>query len=384
MSNDYQFVSTDPEAIITSLITAYEQLTKQTVHPASPERLFISWVADVIIQTREQINYAANQNIPSRASGVNLDILGELFYEKERPDAQASTCTVRFTISAPQTSSLLIPAGTRVSDVRGTLYWQTTTDTYVSIGETAADVQVSCMVPGVEGNGYKVGQINKLVDVFPYFRSCENTTESDGGYDTATDSEFYNILRESEDAYSTAGPMGAYMYWSKSVSTDIKDVAAIMPKDPSTGKLMGGHVNIYALMADGTIASETIKELILAACNDDKVRPLTDFVSVEDPGVVGYDITLTYYIPVDTMSSATTIQTAVDDAVAEFVKWQSDKLGRDINPSQLISMIMETGIKRVDLTEPTFTVLNDGNDNTAPEIARVVNVTITNGGYENE
>ena len=384
MSNDYQFVNTDPEVLVTSLIAAYENITKQTVHPSSPERLFISWVADVIVQTRAQINYAANQNIPSKAWGTNLDILAELFYEKERPQAQPSTCTVRFTISAPQTSSILIPAGTRVSDASGKLYWQTTADAYVPIGETTADVQVFCMVTGVEGNGYKVGQVNKLVDVFPYFLSCENMSESDGGYDTATDSEFYNILRESEDAYSTAGPVGAYVYWAKSVSTDIKDVAAIMPTDPDTGMLMGGHVNIYALMADGTIASETIKELILAACNDDSVRPLTDFVSAKDPGVVDYNITLTYYIPVDTTNSAAGIQSAVEEAVNEFVKWQSGKLGRDINPSRLISMIMETGIKRVDLTEPVFTVLNDGKDNIAPDVARVANITITNGGYENE
>ena len=81
-SNDYQFISTDTNALVTQLIAAYEQITGITVQPASPERLFISWIADVIIQERVMNNYTGNQNIPSRAQGADLDALGELFYDK--------------------------------------------------------------------------------------------------------------------------------------------------------------------------------------------------------------------------------------------------------------------------------------------------------------
>lgn len=362
----------------------YEGITNETVQPASPEHLFILWVADVLVQTRAQINYAANQNIPSRAMGANLDALGELFYDKNRPEAQAATCTMRFTISAAQASSILIPTGTRVTDYSSTLFWATTADTYVPIGETSVETQVLCQTVGAVGNGYVAGQISTIVDLFPYYESCSNITASDGGANAATDDEYYRLMRASEDAYSTAGPMGGYEYWAKSVSTDIADVIALMPKDPNSGELMGGHVNIFALMNDGSIASETIKDLILAACNDSEVRPLTDFVSVEDPGVVDYNITFTYYVPSNTSLSSSDIQIAVETAVDNFVQWQSGKLGRDINPSMLISMLMETGIKRVELTEPLFTVLNDGADNTAPAIARVADITITNGGHENE
>lgn len=384
MSSDYQFVSTDAEALIASLVAGYEAITGTTVQLASPERLFILWVADIIIQTRAQINYAANQNIPSRAESVNLDALGELFYDKDRPEAQAATCTVRFYISEPQSSSVLVPIGTRVTDASSALFWETTADVYIVIGDTYADVSVLCQTTGAMGNGYAVGQINKLVDLHPYCDSCENITASDGGADDATDKEYYQLMRESEDAYSTAGPMGAYVYWAKSVSTDIADVVAIMPRDPDTEELMGGHVHIYALMNDKSIASETIKELILAACNDSEVRPLTDFVSVEDPNVIDYNITFTYYIQNDATLSGTEIQQAVEDAVDDFLQWQSGKLGRDINPSKLISLLMETGIKRVDLTEPVFTILNDGKDNCAPDVARVASISITNGGHEHE
>ena len=111
MRSDYAFIETDTTALVTAMIAAYEKMTGVTVQPASPERLFILWVADIIVQTRVAINYAANQNIPSRAVGENLDALAELFYTQLRPSAKAATCTVRFSISEAQESAILIPAG---------------------------------------------------------------------------------------------------------------------------------------------------------------------------------------------------------------------------------------------------------------------------------
>lgn len=382
MRSDYKFVQTDTTALENALIAAYEKLTGVTVYPAGPERLFIAWVADIIVQTRVAINYAANQNIPSRAVGKNLDALGELFYTQQRPQARASSCTVRFSISEPQQSAILIPAGTRISDAANSLIWETVEDAYISTGKSSVDVVARCQTPGTVGNGYVIGQLNTVVDVFPYYISCTNVTATDGGTNAATDEEFFELLKASESAYSTAGPMGAYEYWAKSVSTEIADVKAICPIED--GEVQAGHVHIFALMNDGTIATDTIKNLILAACNDDKVRPLTDLVSVQDPKKVQYDISLTYYISSDTTTAASELQAQVESAVNAYLAWQCAKLGRDINPSKLVSLIMATGIKRVEVTYPVFTKLKDGSDHSVPEVATLRNSTITNGGYEDE
>lgn len=382
MRSDYEFIQTDTTALVNTLIAAYEKLTGVTVQPASPERLFIAWVTDIIVQTRVAINYAANQNIPSRAVGENLDALAELFYTRQRPGAKAASCTVSFSISEPQMSAVLIPAGTRITDAANTLIWETVSDAYIAAGEASVDVTARCQEAGTAGNGYVAGQLNTVVDVFPYYVTCANITATDGGTNAATDEEFFELLKASEDAYSTAGPMGAYEYWAKSVSTEIADVKAICPiKD---GEIQAGHVAIFALMDDGTIATDTIKDLILAACNDDKVRPLTDLVSVEDPLVVPYDITLTYYISSDTTTAASEIQAQVKEAVDAYTAWQCARLGRDINPSKLVSMLMATGIKRVEVTSPAFRRLNDGSDHTAPEVAQLRTLTISSGGYEDE
>ena len=87
----YQFVSTDTEAVESLLISIYEKITGVSVKPASPEKLFIQFVAAVVIQERGLNNYTGNQNIPSRAEGENLDALAELFYVTQRPAAQAAS-----------------------------------------------------------------------------------------------------------------------------------------------------------------------------------------------------------------------------------------------------------------------------------------------------
>ena len=377
-NTQYQFVPTDPEDIVTELTALYEAIFNTTVQPASPEQVFIRYIAAIIIQERVQNNYTGNQNIPSRAEGKNLDALAELTYSKERPEAKAATCTMRFSISEAQKSAVLVPAGTRITDTNKTLVWVTLEDNYIPIGETYIDVEnVTCQTAGTAGNGYTPGQINKLVDVFDFYTSCQNVTTSGGGSDAPDDDEYYELMRSSMDAYSTAGARGGYVYWAKQESTEIADVIATSPTP--------GVVKLYVLMKDGTAAGEEIKAKVLAACSADERRPLTDYVSVEDPESVDYRIRFTYYIQEGGTESAEALEAAVREKVDQYVTWQCAKLGRDINPSRLISMLMETGIKRVDLTEPAFISLKDGSGTDTPQLARLDGTPeIINGGYEDE
>lgn len=375
-SQPYEFVPTDVEEIVASLVAAYQQITGRTVHPAVPEKIFIQWVADVIIQERVYTNFTGNQNIPSRATGANLDALSEWYFPTTRPTAQPAVCTERFTISQAQGTSILVPAGTRVTDMSNILIWETVEDAYIEIGDTYVDVQVRCQTPGSVGNGYAKGQLDTIVDVFDYYAGCENITESEGGADEATDQEYYQLMRASMDAFSTAGPTGAYIYIAKRVSTEIQDVLAV---SPSAGKVV-----VYVLTKDGEPAGAELKNAVLKALSQDTVRPLTDQVSVGDPQVVEYDIAFTYYIPEDETQSGEEVQAAVDAAVQEYVAWQSGKLGRDINPSYLYGLLMQTGIKRVTLTSPVYTALKNGDDGSEPQLAQVGQITATNGGYESE
>lgn len=377
-NSDYQFVSTDAEALQAQMIAAYERICGVTVQPASPEGLFIQWVASIILQERQLLNYAGNQNIPSRAAGENLDALAELFYLRERPEAQPAACTERFYISAAQTQAVLVPAGTRVSDKANTLIWETEADAYIPAGDTYIDLPLRCQTPGTVGNGWASGQLNVCIDLFAYYSSCENLTESAGGRDRATDEEFFELLRASQDAYSTAGARGAYIYHAKKVSPEIADVVANSPTP--------GVVKLYVLTAAGEPAGVELKAQVLAACNPDEVRAFTDLVSVADPETVSYNVDLTYYLSEESQVKAADVQKAVEEAVRQYIAWQCGRLGRDINPSYLHGLLMQTGIKRAVIAEPVYTSLRDGRqaENSVPQVAAVGTVSIKSGGWEDE
>ena len=399
-NTDYEFIPTDTTELENQMIADYETITGVTVRDSSPEGLMIHWVASVILAERVKGNKAANQNLPSRAEGKNLDALAELFYATERTPALPAFCTVRFHISAAQSSAVLVPAGTRVTDGKQKLYWETLADAWVEIGDTYVDAQVRCQTAGTVGNGWAAGSIDTIVDVYDYYSAVENIAESDGGAEKLTDDEYYEILRASMDSLSTAGAKGNYVFRAKATSSQISDVVVNSPSP--------GEIRIYVLDEEGQTwtsggvtkkypgkAGSTLKGLVLAACSDVTVRPLTDKVVMSDPTEVSYDITLTYYISSQADQTATIAQ-EVENAVDAYIKWQQGKLGRDINPSKLISMLMAiSGIKRVAVTAPTYQQLQDGDlslyetdpivlADTIPYIGKVGSITLTNGGVENE
>ena len=377
---EHSFINADSTEIAAELTAKYEELTGRTLLPSDPDKLFISWIVGVIVQERVLINYAANQNIPSRAAGENLDALGDSIYNVSRPQAKPAVCTMRFSISAPQNTAISIPIGTKVTDSSGVFEWRTTVDAAINIGDTYADVPIICEKSGSVGNGYAPGQINTLIDIdnILFYSECKNIETSNSGAEAATDIEYYELMRAGLEAFSTAGPKGAYEYHAMAVSTDIADVCAINPVNKP------GYVNIFAIMKDGSIADDGTKAAILEACSDDKVRPLTDIVEVVDPEVVNFDINLTFYAERGLNVSLSTISAAISSAVDEFVEWQCKKIGRDINPSRLMWLLRDSGAKRVEITSPVFTSLRDGSDRLVPQVAHLGNVTITNGGFEDE
>ena len=373
----HEFIGVSESAIEAEVELMYSALTGRDVGDSTPQKLFCQWITSILVQAYARINVAGNQNIPSRAEGEDLDALGELYFSKTRPEASAATVTVRFTLSAAQESTVVIPAGTRVCKTGDPgIVFATQAEATVAIGDTFADVQCICQTAGKAGNGIAAGAITTCVDLFPYYASCATIDVSGGGADAATDDEYYQLMTESEDAYSCAGSKGAYIYWAKSVSTGIKDVVVNSPS--------AGQVNIYALMDDGTPAGTEVKNAIAAACSADEVRPLTDQVVVDDPTPVSYDIEITYYMSRESSMSAAMISEAVEKAVKEYKAWQCARIGRDINPSKLIQMVIAAGAKRVEITSPVFTSLNDGSDDSAPDLAVIGDTTVTNGGYEDD
>ncbi len=384
---DYQFFSLDDEPIRANLIALYEKTMDTTVTPASPQRLFIEWVTTFVLAERAEANHQINKNLASRAEGEDLDELGEVIYGVVRPRAERAVCTVRFSISEPQAASVVVPMGTRVTDQGGALLWALLEDLYIQPGDSYADGKVECQTLGKVGNGYAKGQINTLVDLYDYCDKAENITVSEGGADDMDDDAYYELMKAGQDGKGSGGARGSYIYNAKRVSALIGDVVA-NTTGPAT-------VAIYVLMKDGTAAGEELKAAVLEACSHDERCPMTDLVTAKDPEFVAYNIELTYYIKKDAGVGAAQIHEEVRAAAAEYAAWQSGKLGRDINPEELMDRVRKTGhIKRVDLKFPAYKALRNGLEpppdpdeplvRQAPQVARLGTVTLTNGGVEDE
>lgn len=366
---DIHFVDTDTNTVVNALIQSYEAFTGRTLYPADPARLFILWVADIIIQERVNIDFSARQNVPRYAEGEYLDSIAELFKDAYRLEPEKAKTTLRFTLSIPLEVATIVPAGTRVT-VDGEIIFQTLQALTIPAGDLFGDVEAECQTAGEIGNGFVPGQITQLIDIFPYFGSVENVSESDGGADEESDAAFYERMRESVETFSTAGPLGAYEYYAKSASALIVDVKATSPEP--------GEVDVRVLLSGGQLPGEEILKEVLDILNADKVRPLTDHVTVAAPETVPYDIDFTYWTQEGGAISDDKVAENIAAAVRTFKEWQGAKMGRDVNPSYLISLLMQAGAKRVKVRSPVDTVVPDN------AVAVIGETTVVNGGAENE
>lgn len=90
-------------------------------------------------------------------------------------------------------------------------------------------------------------------------------------------------------------------------------------------------------------------------------RPMTDQVICKAPEEVEYGIDFTYYIGAGNAKGASIVQENVTKAVEEFQQWQRS-IGRDISPMELIYRLRVAGVKRVELRQPVYMVVEGGSD----------------------
>jgi phage-related baseplate assembly protein len=365
------FAEEDAAAIQQNVITIYEGLSGRTLQPADPVRLFLSSLAAVIVQQKVLINQTSKANLLRYASGTLLDHMGA-FQGSKRLKASAAIVTLQFVLSIPLASVTSIPAGTRVGAQggNGSIYFTTTEYLEIPAGETVGIATAQCSDSGTIGNGFLPGQINVQMDPLPFVQSVTNLTTSSGGAAAETDEAFKERIRNAPESYSTAGPQGAYEFWAKSTSSAILDVHAYSPA--------AGRVTVVPLLAEGQIPGEDVMSSIAETLEDQGIRPLTDLVTVSAPQPVSFNTAVTYYISRSRTAEVPGIQAAVSAAVAAYQLWQRSKLGRDINPSELIARIMAAGALRVVAAAPGYTVLS------ATQIAQTGTTTITYGGLADD
>lgn len=342
------------ERVRGELVADYEEyMTKaigQTVSLArsSPHRAILYSAAAQIFQALQYVDRAGKQSLLKYSYSDFLDNLGLLKGVTRNP-AVAATVTLRFTISAVRETATAIPQGSRVSS-SGSVYFQTTEYTEISAGENTVEVSAVCTTAGTIGNGMAVGELTTMVDPIPYVSGVSNTTASEGGANIESDEDLADRIFLAPGAYSTAGPEDSYLFHAKKFSAAIGDVVA-------TSNQAAGRVDIVFIMADGSTPGEEMINGLQEYLSGKTIRPMTDLLTVSAPEEVTYSVAMTYYINRSDSARAVSIQEAVKQAVADYLTWQR-AIGRDINPSKLVAMVMEAGAKRVTVTAPTYTTVD--------------------------
>ena len=352
---DISFIDNkDIDQVRQEMVADYEsfisEATGQTVslERSSVHRMELYAAAAQIYQAMQYIDRQGKQSILKYSYSDFLDNLA-IFKGVTRNPATPATTTLRFTLSAERDTATGIPQGTRVSTA-GAIYFATDVYAEIPAGSTTVDVPATCTVAGTDGNGFAAGELATIVDPIPYVASVTNTTATEGGAEIESDDDLAERVFLAPGAYSTAGPEDGYLYHAKAYSAAIGDVVA-------TSNQAAGTVDIVFLMADGSTPGEEMIEGLEGYLQGKTIRPMTDLVRVAAPQEVTYTINLTYYINRSDSAKAVTIQAAVAQAVADYQTWQR-AIGRDINPSQLVRMVMDAGAKRVTVTAPTYTAVD--------------------------
>lgn len=352
---DISFIDNkDIDQVRQEMVADYEsfisEATGQTVtlERSSVHRMELYAAAAQIYQAMQYIDRQGKQSILKYSYSDFLDNLA-IFKGVTRNPATPATTTLRFTLSAERDTATGIPQGTRVSTA-GAIYFATDVYAEIPAGSTTVDVPATCTVAGTDGNGFAAGELDTIVDPIPYVASVTNTTATEGGAEIESDDDLAERVFLAPGAYSTAGPEDGYLYHAKAYSAAIGDVVA-------TSNQAAGTVDIVFIMADGSTPGEEMIEGLEGYLQGKTIRPMTDLVRVAAPQEVTYTINLTYYINRSDSAKAVTIQAAVAQAVADYQTWQR-AIGRDINPSQLVRMVMDAGAKRVTVTAPTYTAVD--------------------------
>ncbi|MDU5949242.1 MAG: baseplate J/gp47 family protein, partial [Paenibacillus macerans] len=205
---DIEFISVDASETQNNIISIYEALAGRTLYPGDPVRLFLTALAQIIVQQRVAINYSAKQNLLRYAAGGILDNIGARSNVTRLPATPART-TLSFQLSASLTSAVNIPAGIRVGLNDGSdLYFATTEVLEIPAGSTTGTVTAECTTAGAIGNGFTIGQINVIIDPLPFVQSASNTTVTEGGADEETDDAYRERIHIAPESFSVAGPDG--------------------------------------------------------------------------------------------------------------------------------------------------------------------------------
>lgn len=180
-----------------------------------------------------------------------------------------------------------------------------------------------------------------------------------------SDADFRARIQLSPEGYTTAGSEGSYVFHALGADGGVRDAQAVSPTP--------GDVTVYVLARSGTgTAGPELLGKVAAALNAERVRPMTDRVSVLSAAVVPYSIEASLVIYPGPDPEVVRAQAlAAAQAYAEAQR----RIGFDVTRSGIFAALHQPGVQNVVLTAPAADlVMAEG------QASHCSAITITLGG----
>ena len=241
--SDLKFIETDAGKVYDTILGDLENGVREPLYPGDERRIFGESLAQVIVSVYNSVNDACRQKMLRYARSSVLDALGEN-RDTPRLNPTYATTTLRFGITEPMASNIIIPAGLRVTG-DFVHYFLTDATVVLYAGALTVDVEATAEKGGAEYNDMAIGELSQIVDLsdVAMIDYVTNTEPTGGGGDQETDEAYRERIREAENRLSTAGPEKAYRYWALSSSPIVTDavVESETERISRTLKTYAGH-----------------------------------------------------------------------------------------------------------------------------------------------
>jgi phage-related baseplate assembly protein len=148
------------------------------------------------------------------------------------------------------------------------------------------------------------------------------------------DETYRQRLALAPESWSTAGPVGAYVFWALSASPDVLDVAVYSEDE---GVCLAPRVRVVTLPKNGVspAADQVMRDAVLSALSRPDRRPMADLVTVEAATPLPFNLTVT--LKVRSGASAGVVTAAARARLLGYVsgrlRWAGDG---EIGPTWLI------------------------------------------------
>ena len=339
---DLNFFEKDPDLIEREMLLHVQEKTGLTLHRADPRRKFLQSLIPFVSVERNRLDHKLKQNRLAYAEDDTLLHMG-MEMSTEKLEAKAAITTIAIILEEDRTGTITIPSGTLVGVEP---FFALDENLIIPVEETIVTVSATCVEEGEIGNGFLVGEISSMVEPLPYVKEIRNTTISSYGVEEETDDAYAERIRLAPESFSVAGPELAYIYWAKSASQEIVDATADSPVE--------GEIDIRILMRNGRIPTEEEIKLVEETVSSKEIRPLTDKVAVGAPTVIEYEAVVDYWIARKSATVSTIIEGQVNSAFQQYQVWQREKMGRDVDLSELIARLKQAGASRVAVNSEMF------------------------------